>query len=242
MDVLGKALIDYQQGNYLEDITTYMRMQGYRDEIIDSIALPYLFRSFDAMPILEQEALHLCQGVVLDVGCGAGSHSLYLQKNGFEVTALDQSKGAIQTCGKRGLKKAVQANIFNFKNTQFDTILLLMNGIGIAENLNTLKPLFQHLKSLLNGRGQILLDSSDIRYMFDEDDQNDALLLTNENYYGEVQFKIEYLQEESEPFGWLFVDFDTLKKVAIAANLQCELVSEGQNNDYLARLTTSKYN
>ncbi len=240
MDVLGKALLDYQHGKYIEDITTYMSMQGYEDEIIDSIALPYLFRSYDAMPMLEQQALNLCHGAVLDVGCGAGSHSLYLQEKRFEVTALDYSKGAIQTCTQRGIKKAIQANIFEFNNPQFDTLLLLMNGIGIAEKLKNLKPLLQHLKSLLLERGQILIDSSDIRYMFDEEDENDTLLLNDDNYYGEVQFKIEYQQEESELFGWLYVDFDTLKKVAISADLYCELVRNGQNNDYLARLTHCK--
>lgn len=237
MDVFGKALLDYQHGKHLEDITTIMRMHGYEDEIIDSLALPYLFRSFDEMPQIEQKALDLCQGTVLDVGCGAGSHSLYLQENGFEITALDQSLGTIQTCIERGIKKTIHANIFDFKNHQFDTLLLLMNGIGIAEHLNNLKPLLQHLKSLLNTGGQLLIDSSDIRYMFDDEEQNEILQAANHNYYGEVQFKMKYRKEESALFGWLYVDFKTLKKVARSIDLQCEIVSNGQNNDYLARLT-----
>ncbi len=237
MDVFGKALLDYQHGKHLEDITTFMRMHGYEDEIVDSLAPAYLFRSFDEMPKLEQKALDLCPGAVLDVGCGAGSHSLHLQENGFEITALDHSEGAIQTCIDRGITKTIHANILDFTNHQFDTLLLLMNGIGIAEHLKNLKPLLQHLKSLLCTKGQILLDSSDIRYMFDDEEQNEMLLSKYDNYYGEVQFKLNYKQEESAFFSWLYVDFKTLKKIANSVDLRCELVSIGQNNDYLARLT-----
>ena len=70
-DIFGNALLDYQNGHYTEDIITFSSL----DEK-DVIPLPYLFRDFDTMPLLEQKALELCNGEILDIGCGAGSHSL----------------------------------------------------------------------------------------------------------------------------------------------------------------------
>lgn len=232
MDILGDALLDYQNGNYTEDITTFSSIAGE-----DTLPLPYLFRDFSAMPLLEQKALDLCKGNVLDIGCGSGSHSLYLQQKGIQVTALDSSKGAIETCCLRGVKNTVLSHIQDFEGHQFDTLFLLMNGIGIAGTLNKLDALLRHLKSLLRSNGQILLDSSDLIYMFDEDDDGGRWLLATKNYYGEVTFTMSYKGQKGNTFPWLYIDFNTLQNAAIAINFDCELVSEGEHYDYLARLT-----
>ena len=232
MDILGDALLDYQNGDYTEDITTFSSVAGE-----DTLPLPYLFRDFAAMPSIEQKALNLCRGTILDIGCGAGSHSLYLQQKGLNATALDSSKGAIETCKLRGIKNCVQFNISDFKGSRFDTLLLLMNGIGIVEKLANLDAFFTHLKSILANNGQIVLDSSDIIYMFDQDDDGGRWLPASKNYYGEVQFTMEYNAKKSKPFSWLYIDFNTLKRAAIANNLNCELVYEGEHYEYLARLT-----
>ncbi|MEM8926806.1 MAG: class I SAM-dependent methyltransferase [Bacteroidota bacterium] len=165
MDILGKALLDFQTGDYTEDIKTFSSLNEE-----DILEVPYLFRNFNEMPLIEQKALAFCQGNVLDVGCGAGSHSLYLQENGFEVVGLDQSKGAIKVCKARGVKKTVCAEFLNFSETGFDTLLLLMNGIGISGKLERLAEFLNHTKKLLNPGGQLILDSSDIIYMFEKDE------------------------------------------------------------------------
>jgi len=232
MDILGDALLDYQNGNYTEDITTFSSISGK-----DTLPLPYLFRDFSAMPLLEQKALDLCKGEVLDIGCGSGSHSLYLQQKGIQVTALDNSKGAIETCQLRGIKNNALSHIQDFEGHQFDTLLLLMNGIGIAGTLNKLDALLRHLKTLLKSNGQILLDSSDLIYMFDEDDDGGRWLPATKNYYGEVTFTMRYKDQKGNTFPWLYIDFNTLQNAATAINLDCELVSEGEHYDYLARLT-----
>ena len=132
-DILGKALLDYQSGNYSEDIKTYSSL----DEE-DIIPIPYLFRDFKKMPPLEQKALKLCYGNILDIGCGAGSHSLYLQKKGLAVTALDQSPGAVETCKLRGIGHTVLQDIQEFNLQKYDTLLMLMNGIGIVGKLKNI--------------------------------------------------------------------------------------------------------
>ncbi|TDS16618.1 methyltransferase family protein [Maribacter caenipelagi] len=234
-DILGTALLDYQNGNYTEDITTYSSLQEE-----DVLPLPYMFRSFKDMPELEQKGLQLCKGKVLDVGCGAGSHSLYLQEKGVLVTGLDVSKGAIEVSKLRGLKNTAYSELLDYEGEQFDTILILMNGVGLAGTLDGLEPFFSKLKALLKEDGQILLDSSDIIYMFEDDEDGGYWIPDNVNYYGEVSFEMEYKKEKSASFPWLYVDYNTLQRAANYSNLTCELVMEGEHYDYLARLTHMK--
>ncbi|UII75002.1 class I SAM-dependent methyltransferase [Flagellimonas sp. HMM57] len=231
-DIFGTALLDYQNKNYSEDIKTYSSL----DEE-DVIPLPYLFRSYNEMPLLEQKALRLAKGKVLDIGCGAGSHALHLQNKGLEVTALDTSKGAIEVCKERGVKTTVQNTILNYHESKFDTLLLLMNGIGLAGKLIALVEFLNHLKSLLLPNGQILLDSSDIIYMFDQDEDGGFWVPNNGEYYGEVCFTLEYKGHKGPPFNWLYIDFSTLKNACETNGFNCELVSQGKHYDYLARLS-----
>lgn len=239
MDVLGEALLDYQAGTYSdEDIDTFLTLNPGMDEEKDLLPLPYLFRTFEEMPQLEKEALNLCKGTVLDIGCGAGSHSLYLQKKGISVTALDISAGAIETCKRRGIENRVHSKITDFKDPNFDTLLLLMNGIGIAGTLKGLNVLFGHLKTLLKPNGQIILDSSDIIYMFDLDEGGGHWIPFESSYYGEVTFRMEYKKKAGQSFNWLYIDYNTLKKVAHAHHFDCQLVSQGEHYDYLARITS----
>lgn len=234
-DILGTALLDYQKGNYSEDIITYSSLNEE-----DVLPLPYMFREFKDMPDIEQKALSLCTGQVLDVGCGAGSHALYLQNMGISVTGLDASKGAIEVSKLRGLKNAIHGNLEDYQGQQFDTILVLMNGVGLAGTLNGLEQFFTKLKSLLKDNGQILLDSSDIIYMFENDEDGGYWIPDNVNYYGEVSFSMEYKKQKSQSFPWLYVDYNTLQRAASYNNLTCKLVMEGEHYDYLATLTHMK--
>ncbi len=231
-DILGKALVDYHHGNYSEDIKTYSSLD--EDDIIP---LPYLFRNFDEMPKLEQKALELAHGKVLDIGCGAGNHTLYLQNKGFKVIALDNSPGALSICKERGVKSLVNTAILDYDKERFDTLLLLMNGIGLAGTLDRLDDFLQHLALLLRPNGQILLDSSDIIYMFEADDDGGYWVPNDGRYYGEVTFTMEYKGEKGEPFDWLYVDFNTLQNACAANSLDCELVLLGEHFDYLAKVT-----
>jgi cyclopropane fatty-acyl-phospholipid synthase-like methyltransferase len=165
-DLFGKAILDYQTDNSPEDLITETSISD-----ADEMSVAYLFRSFAEMPKLEQKALQLAKGKVLDVGCGAGSHSLYLQNElNLDVTAIDISANAIKACELRGLKKAKVQDIMQLEGEKFDTILLLMNGAGMCGKLKNIPNFLQKLKSLLTDGGQILVDSSDIIYMFDEDE------------------------------------------------------------------------
>jgi SAM-dependent methyltransferase len=229
-DLFGKAILDFQTNNSPEDLITETNISE-----ADEMRVNYLFRSFNEMPKLEKKALQLCKGKVLDVGCGAGSHSLYLQEKGIEVTAIDISENAIKACQLRGLKNAQVQNILDLENESFDTILLLMNGTGIFRTLLETSNYLQKLKSLLNPNGQILIDSSDIIYMFDEV-ADGSYLVPADGYYGELTFTISYKGETEESFPWLYLDYNTLQNAAQSNGLECELIIEGKHFDYLARL------
>jgi 2-polyprenyl-3-methyl-5-hydroxy-6-metoxy-1,4-benzoquinol methylase len=232
-DLFGKAILDFQTNNSPEDLITETTISEE-----DEMSVAYLFRSYDEMPNLEQKALQLATGRVLDVGCGAGSHSLTLQNDrNLEVTSIDISQNAIQACMLRGLKKAKVQDVMTLENEKFDTILLLMNGAGMCGRLKNIPNFLLKLKSLLNPGGQILLDSSDIIYMFDDDEDGGKWIPSNNNYYGEIVFNISYKGEKEKPFDWMFIDYNTLQNAAFANGLQCELIMEGEHYDYLAKLS-----
>ncbi|TRX21150.1 class I SAM-dependent methyltransferase [Flavobacterium franklandianum] len=231
-DLFGKAILDYQTNNSPEDLITETTISEE-----DEMSVAYLFRSYTEMPKMEQHALQLAKGKILDVGCGAGSHSLSLQNDrNLDVTSIDISPNAIQACLLRGLKKAKVQDVMTLENEKFDTILLLMNGAGMCGRLKNIPNFLLKLKSLLNPGGQILLDSSDIIYMFD-DDGDGGKWIPGESYYGEIVFTISYKGEKEKPFDWMFIDYNTLQNAAFANGLQCELIMEGEHYDYLAKLS-----
>jgi SAM-dependent methyltransferase len=231
-DLFGKAILDYQTGNDPQDLITETSISE-----ADEMSVAYLFRDFDEMPKIEQKALELSKGKILDVGCGAGSHSLYLQEKGFDVTSIDISPNAIKACVLRGLKKAKVQDVMTLENEKFDTILLLMNGAGMCGRLRNINKFLLKLKSLLTENGQILVDSSDIIYMFDEDEDGGKWIPGDSTYYGEVQFKVSYKGETEKPFDWIYIDYNTLQNAAINNSLSCKLIVEGEHFDYLAKLS-----
>lgn len=229
-DLFGKAILDFQTHTSPEDLVTETNISEP-----DEMSVAYLFRSYSEMPKLEQKALQLAKGNILDVGCGAGSHSLYLQEKNFQVTSIDISENAIKACQLRGISNARVQSILDVHHEKYDTILLLMNGTGIFGTLAETSKYLQHLKTLLNPNGQILIDSSDIIYMFDEEEDGSKWIPVD-GYYGELTFTISYKNETDTSFPWLYLDYNTLQNAAAANGLQCELVLEGGHYDYLAKL------
>ena len=231
-DLFGKAILDYQTNTSPQPLITETSISEE-----DEMSVAYLFRTYNDMPLLEKKAMQLSKGKILDVGCGAGSHSLYLQKEKkADVTAIDISSQAIQACSLRGLDKAHVQNILDMEATEkFDTILLLMNGTGIFGKLDQVSLYLKKLRTLLNENGQILIDSSDLIYMFDEDEDG-GKWIPGTTYYGEITFTLSYKGEKETPFPWLYLDYNTLQNAALDNGFQCELVVEGEHYDYLARL------
>lgn len=229
---MGAAIQDYSQTSVAQNIRVLSPQ--FEDDVIP---VEYLFREFSQMPAIETKALSLCSGRVLDVGSGAGSHSLYLQHQGIEVVSLDVSQLATQTQKERGVVNVECADFFNFEsNARFDTLLLLMNGIGLAGTVEQLPTFLSKAKRLLLPGGQIILDSSDLIYLF-EDDVGEAMVNLADGYYGQMRYQMAYKEHLTDVFPWLFIDFPSLREIAEMEGWCCELIQQGEHYDYLARLT-----
>ncbi|MEJ8802698.1 class I SAM-dependent methyltransferase [Pontibacter sp. H249] len=228
-DPIGSAVSDFLAGKQHAEIIVESNLT--EDDVIP---VDYLFREPADMPEMEHTALQASKGKVLDIGAGAGCHALALQNLGFDVTALDVSEGAATAMRERGVKQVVNQNIFDVTG-KYDTLLLLMNGIGIAGTLDGLDRFLQHARTLLNPNGQILLESSDILYMFEEEDGS-VLLDLNAGYYGEVKYNMKYKDQQSGWFDWLFIDPAILEDYATKHGYTFEVLYEGDMGNYLARL------
>ena len=229
-DPMGAAILDFQQQGKAARLRVLSSM--FEE---DEMPVTHLFRSTREMPALEQKALQLVKGRVLDIGAGSGCHTLALQEKGFTVKAIDISPLSCEAMKLRGVKDAECINLFDdHLETGFDTILLLMNGTGIAGKIEHLPALFQRLKALLNPGGQILIDSSDLKYIYENEDGSFDINL-NGAYYGEVDYQMIYKDVKGDRFDWLYVDFPLLKSIAETYGLHGELVAEGEHYDYLAR-------
>lgn len=231
-DPIGSAIHDYAVSKKPADIIVSSDI--CEDDIIP---VEVLFRKLDEMPELEQLALERTKGSVLDVGAGAGVHSLELMDRGHKVKAIDISKGAVTYMKKQGID-AEQISFLTFKEGQYDTILLLMNGIGIAGKLSNLERTLKHAKSLLNEGGRILCDSSDIKYLY-EDEDGSMWIDLNTEYYGNFRFQMKYKKEKGQWFDWLYVDFDNLFQAAKKVGLKASKIHD-ENDHFLAELTLDK--
>ncbi len=229
---MGQAIADFYKNGHA-DLLRVFSSQFEEDEI----PVKQLFRTEVQMPAIEQKALQMAEGRILDVGAGSGCHSLALQQAGKEVLAIDISPLSVETMESRGVRQVRHVNLFDesFCET-FDTVLMLMNGSGIVGRLENLPAFFRRMKQILRPNGCILMDSSDLRYLFEEEDGSFSIDLAA-GYYGEVDFQMQYKQVKGDSFDWLYIDFQTLSYYAAESGFRTELVMEGKHYDYLVRLS-----
>lgn len=231
-DPMGRAIADYYKNGVAGRLRVFSSMF---DE--DEIPVPHLFREEDEMGELELAALDCSVGKVLDVGAGAGCHALALQDRGVEVTAIDVSPLSVKVMSDSGVEDARWVNLYDESlQGSFDTILLLMNGSGIIGKIENMPRFFARINQLLAEGGQVLMDSSDLIYLFEDEDGGVDIDLAGD-YYGEVDFMMQYKNIKGETFDWLYVDFATLAFHAAENGFEAELVKQGEHYDYLARLT-----
>ena len=230
-DPMGAAIYDFHRNGSADVLKVYS--SDFDD---DEIPVSDLFREYEDMPYIERVALDQTAGRVLDVGAGSGCHSLALAKAGKESVAIDISPLSVEVMRERG----VDARLVNLYDDsfaeKFDTVLMLMNGTGIIGTLENMDTFFTRIRQLLNPDGCVLIDSSDLRYLFEEEDGSLMIDLADD-YYGLVDYQMQYKEVLGEPFDWLYVDFDTLAYYAEENGFKAEMVANGEHYDYLARLT-----
>jgi SAM-dependent methyltransferase len=226
MDVFGKALKDFY---HTQNVGKLWIHNNYGKP--EEMPVEVFFRLETDLSDLDEYALRLCKGNILDVGAGVGAHSFLLQSRGLSITALEISESACDIMKLRGIRKVVNENILFYSTTGYDTILMLMNGIGLCGDINGLNKMLPHLKTLIKPGGQLILDSSDISYLYDNGN------FPKDKYYGELVYQYEYQHIKGDWFKWLYIDFEHLKRIAESHALSCELLYEDDMDQFLARLT-----
>ena len=223
-DLHGRAIRDYYQNKPAPLLlhTSYGETEDMPVEVF--------FREEDDLSVLENLALIECSGSVLDIGAGAGAHALMLQARDFEVTALENSPGCVEVMRQSGVKNVVNQD-FHHHRQKYDTLLILMNGLGLAGKFSGVQNLLKTLKGLLNPNGQLLIDSSDISYLFEEGEYT-----PDPDYYGNIRYQYEYKGTKGSWFDWVYVDPDSLIKEADQAGMKAEIMHQDENDQYLARL------
>jgi 2-polyprenyl-3-methyl-5-hydroxy-6-metoxy-1,4-benzoquinol methylase len=233
MDPYGQALLDYQNGE------SYAQITIHRDDGYDSLlSIAAFFRKEADFSPLENAALDLCRGTVLDIGAGTGCHTLALQRRGLHVTAIDMSPQAVAVLAARGAADARRTDVFDLRGERFDTLLMLMHGIGMVETVEGLDRFLRHARALAAPDGRLVFDSLDVRRT--DDEQHLAYHEANRKagrYFGEIRIQFEYKGKPGPIFGWLHVDPQTLADRAGKAGWRCRVAAEQEDGNYLAELT-----
>lgn len=225
-DPFGKMLQAYHRGDSNAFLTAWSDSQD-----MSPMRGDFMFRQFIEMDQLEKLALAECRGRVLDVGGGSGCHSLTLEMLGLTVDTIDISPGCVAVMEERGVKSVRHLDLHELETGSYDTVLMLMNGAGLCGTLDGLNLFLEHGNDLLAPGGQILVDSTDLTSSCGETLEDD------ERYPGETEFVMIYKGMRSDPFSWLYIDFNLLKIVSTLHGWRCEKLLNGEEDRFLARLT-----
>lgn len=229
-DIFGMAFNDYLQGD--KEGIILVHTDNFETEELE---VAYFFRNIDELPEHEQDALNMCEGRILDVGAGAGCHSVLLKEKNADIHPMDISEGAVEVMKKRGLDTAFCKDFFEIKDEKYDVLLLLMDSIGLVGKLSNLPNFFKQAKSLLNPSGRIIFNSADmIHHLMDDD--GEVMLDLNASYYGEVEYVLEYQGQKGEAFNWIFIDFENIEDVAKDYGFESEIKWIDEQGNYVAEL------
>ncbi len=225
MDIYGNALLDFHQSGKADTLWLH---NSYGEP--EEMPIDIFFRNEEDMPEIELKALSLCKGKVLDVGAGVGSHALLLDKKKIDVTAIDISPIAVQIMQERGVRNPQLQDFFQVKE-KYDTLLFMMNGIGLTGTLQGFEDFLKSAKKILNPKGQLLFDSSDISYLYDD------MPMPTHQYFGEISFCYEYKNQKGNWFNWLYIDPTTLQRLSKQYGWNCKILYVDEQDQYLAQLT-----
>ena len=196
------------------------------------------FFEYEQWSPLERQAIALVKGRVLDIGCGAGRHSLYLQGKGFDVTGIDNSPGAIEVCQLRGLKNAIMrpiANVDEFGPNSFETILMLGNNFGLFGDVKKAKLILGKLSRITSSEAHIIAGSRN-PYMTDSPEHLEYHELNRQRgrMPGQLKMRVRFGKTVGEWFEYLFVSPEEMQEIVADTAWQIkEFIGAGEPN-YLA--------
>ena len=193
------------------------------------------FSEYEAWSDLERRAVDLARGKVLDIGCGAGRHALYLQSKGFEVTGIDNSPGAIKVCKLRGVKRAIVRpiqEVGKFPKGAFDTILMLGNNFGLFGSAENARALLKEMSRITAPEAQIIAGTLN-PYLTDKKEHLEYQRFNRRRgrMAGQIRFRIRYGKAVGEWFDYLFVSPEEMRKILETTDWQVRefIMNEGAN-------------
>lgn len=221
---LDAALAAYRSGRTGAELVMRTDVGG-----AEKVPVSLFFRSEAGMGPVERAALAGARGRILDLGAGAGAHAKVLMRRGLRVTAaevLPEGREALRDEGVEDVRDGGLETVA--EGERFDTVLVLMNGLGLAGTLSRLPAFLQGLAAVLAPGGQVLADSTDPAEWDDDADGRAP---------GEAHMQLSFDGVAGPPFPFLFVGPETLAEVAGSVGLGCEVVEREEDGRYLARLT-----
>lgn len=225
---LVEALMDYVECNTKHQLILH---NSYGEP--EEMSVEVFFREAEDLSNLEQLALQNCRGQILDLGAGAGALSLILQDMKQSVTALEHDAGCSQLMQALGVQSVELADFWEYEG-EYDTLLAMMNGLGLAGTLGGVRKFLKKCMTLLKPGGQLLFDSSDISYLYTAEAADKAF-----DYYGEVRYRYQYKEQTDHWFDWVYVDQDTLFGICKELKLKFEVLHTDEYQQYLGRITAS---
>lgn len=232
MAPFGRALLAFLEGSAGAEVVLERE-----DGVQAPLPAAFFFRTPDQLSAIERAALDACRGEVLDIGAGAGIHTLVLQDRGLQVTALDICPEAVAVMRRRGVHDVREGDVATFDDGPFDTLLLLGHGIGMVEDLPGLDPFLSRVRRLAAEGGRLLVHSLDVTRTSDPAHlAYQTFVLRQGRYVGATRVRFAFAGERGPLCGWLHVDPDTLSARAARAGWTTRLLVQDESGDYLAEL------
>jgi 2-polyprenyl-3-methyl-5-hydroxy-6-metoxy-1,4-benzoquinol methylase len=235
-DVFGQGLL--KQYKDLSD-TVYEIIER-DDGFIEAAEIKRYFTKPNEFSTSEKKILNMAKGRVLDVGCGAGRHAIYLQQKGLDVTGIDNSPGAIKVSKLRGLKKTKLLpieDVDKFNENSFDTVIMMGNNFGLFGTPTKAKQLLKKFYKVVSPNGQIIAENFDphktknpVHLAYHKKNKQQGKLA------GEITMRLRHSINTGGWFQYLFVSIPELKEIVKDTGWKVDKIIKTTDSGYIAIL------
>jgi len=240
-DAFGHELYDYLKS---EGRSPALEIIERDDGYIDASGGPVIyFSEYKKWPSHQKQAMRYARGRVLDIGSGAGRHSLYLQAKGLDVTGMDNSPLAIEVCKLRGLKKTVvtSLNQINSNLGIFDTVLMMGNNFGLFGSFEGARRLLKKLGRITSEKGRIIAETLDVY----KTDNPDHLSYHERNRRkgrmgGQIRIRARYKKYATPWFDYLMVSKQEMENILEGTDWHINKLIESGGPVYIAIIDKKK--
>ncbi|MFQ6064211.1 MAG: class I SAM-dependent methyltransferase [Candidatus Bathyarchaeia archaeon] len=231
-DAYGQELWAYYKGRAVFEIVE--RDDGY----ISASTYPRIyFSDYEDWPLHEKDAMRFVKGKVLDIGCGAGRHSLYLQKKGFYVLGIDSSPLAIKLCKLRGLKKAevMPLEDIAFKPNSFDTIIMMGGNFGLFGSFKKARRMLKRFHRMTSKNAMLIAETRD-PYKTENPEHLEYHKFNKRRgrMSGQLRIRIRFGKHATRWFDYLLVSKEEMKEILRGTGWRIRKFLDSEGSQYIA--------